>query len=130
MISPSHTGHVSDRPLVLNGFEVELPAEIDVIVRPLPDPEQVKAEREHLATHWFVHWFGGELYCLRLKAGGPNIGGRPARLRVAEHPWLLRARLDDVIELVFEQYAAIRLRPFSFLSRRQEIVSTAAAKIE
>lgn len=41
VISPSHTGHVSDRPLVLNGFEVELPAEIDVIVRPLPDPEQV-----------------------------------------------------------------------------------------
>jgi hypothetical protein len=29
-----------------------------------------------------------------------------ARLNVAEHPWLLRARLDDVIELVFEQYAA------------------------
>lgn len=129
MASSSHTGHVSDRPLVLNGFEVELPAEIDVIVRPLPDPEQVKTERERLATYWFVHWLGGELYCLRLKAGGPNISGRPQRLKVAEHPWLLRARLDDVIESVFEKYAAIRLRPFSFLSRREEIVSTAAEKI-
>lgn len=129
MATSLHNGHVSNRPLVLNGFEVALPAEIDVIVRPLPDPEQVKTERERLATYWFVHWLGGKLYCLRLKGGGPNVIGSPERLKVAEHPWLLRARLDEVIESVFERYAAIRLRPFSFLSRREEIVSTAAAKI-
>ncbi len=116
------------RPLVLNGFDVELPAEVDVIVRPMPEPSDVKLERERLAGHWFVHWFSGELYCLRLKAGGPNIEGRPARLASADHPWLLRARLDDVIANVFDQYPALRLRPFSFLSRRDEIVSAAAKK--
>ncbi len=114
--------------MAVGNCEVELPTEVDVIIRPLLDPEQVKTERERLADHWFVHWLGGELYCLRLKAGGPNISGRPERLKVAAHPWLLRARLDDVIELVFAQYAAIRLRPFSFLSKREEIVSSAAAK--
>lgn len=119
---------VLDTALLLNGFRVELPAKIDVIVQPMADPGDVRAERERLAGHWFVHWLGGRLYCLRLKAGGPNINGRPARLKVAEHPWLLRARLDDVIATVFEQYPAVRHRPFSFLSRREEIVATAAER--
>ena len=91
----------------MNGFHVELPAEIDVVVRPMTDPSGVKGERERLAGHWFVHWLGGKLYCLRLKAGGPNLSGEPERLTVAAHPWLLRARLDDAIATVFEQYPAI-----------------------
>jgi hypothetical protein len=114
------------RPLILNGFCVELPTEIDVIVRPMPDPGEVKGERERLARHWFVHWLGGELYCIRLKAGGPNIAGEPHRLKVAEYPWLLRARLDDAIPNVFERYRAAGLRPFSFLAQRDELVAKAA----
>ncbi|MGH6895846.1 MAG: argonaute/piwi family protein [Geminicoccaceae bacterium] len=117
-------------PLLLNGFQAELPEEIDVIVRPMTDPGAVKAERDRLAGHWFVHWHGGELCCLRLKAGGPNLGGRPARLKVADYPWLLRARLDDVIATVFDRYPALRLRPFSFLSQRDEIVATAAKRAQ
>jgi len=119
---------VSDQSLVLNGFDVKLPTAIDVIVRPMADPRDVKPERERLVGYWFVHWLGGELYCLRLKAGGPNINGRPARLTLAEHPWLLRARLDDVIATVFDRYPALGLRPFSFLSQREEVVATAAEK--
>lgn len=115
-------------PLVLNGFDVELPVEVDVVVRPMPESSGVKSERERLRGHWFVHWYGGQLYCLRLKAGGPNIEGHPARLATADHPWLLRARFDDIIANVFDKYPALRLRPFSFLSRRDEIVSAAAKK--
>lgn len=115
--------------MVLNGFDVDLPAHLEVIVRSMPEPSDVRPERERLAGHWFVHWYGGELYCIRLKAGGPNIEGRPVRLATAEHPWLLRARLEDVIATVFERYSALRLRPFSFLSQRDEIVSTAARKV-
>jgi hypothetical protein len=117
-----------DRPLLLNGFEVELPAEIDVLVRPMADPTDVKIERERLDGFWFVHWLGGSLYCLRLKAGGPNLSGAPTRLKVNEHPWLLRARIDDVIEIVFDRYTALRHRPFTFLSQRDEIVAEAARK--
>ena len=50
-----------DRPLLLNGFEVELPAEIDVLVLPMADPSDVKIERERLDGFWFVHWLGGSL---------------------------------------------------------------------
>ena len=118
----------SDHPLLLNGFEVELPAEVDVLVVPMVDPADVKVERIDFSGYWFVHWLGGKLYCLRLKAGGPNPSGTPARLHTNEHPWLLRARLDDMIETVFERYAALRHRPFTFLSQRDEIVAAAAKK--
>jgi hypothetical protein len=117
---------VSNGPLVLNGFEIELPEEIDVVVRPLPSPSDVKAERERLGEHWFVHWLGGELYAIRLKPGGPNVAGEQRRLKVADHPWFLRSRLDDVIATVFPQYEALRQRPFSFLAQREEIVQAAA----
>jgi hypothetical protein len=118
----------SARPVVLNGFEAELPLTVDVVIRPMPDPADVKAERERLAGWWFVHWLGGELYCLRLKAGGPNINGQPATLNTGEHPRLLRARLDDVMPPVFNRYTAHRFRPFAFLAQKDELVSGAAKK--
>jgi hypothetical protein len=117
-----------DRPLLLNGFAVELPAELDVIVRPMIDPADVKGERERLAGFWFVHWLSGNIYCLRLKSGGPNLSGVPARLKVNEHPWLLRARIDDVIETIFVRYTALRHRPFTFLSQHDEIIADAAKR--
>jgi hypothetical protein len=112
--------------LVLNGFEIELPKEIDVVVRSLSSPADVKAERERLGDHWFVHWLGGELYGIRLKPGGPNVAGEQRRLKITDHPWLLRSRLDDVIATVFQRYPALRRRPFSFLAQRDEIVESAA----
>src|ERR1051326_2072935 len=109
---------LTDHPIKLNGFEVALPAKVDVILLAMPDSRDVKAERERLADWWFVHWFGGNLYCLRLKAGGPNVEGTPAQLHVPKHPWLLRARLDDAIPALFDQYPIHRERPFVFLSLR------------
>lgn len=72
---------VGAKPLVTNGFEVELPKEIEVTVRDLSDPSEVKAERERLSGYWFIHWSDGKLFHLRLKAGGPNIEGQPIVLR-------------------------------------------------
>ncbi len=112
--------------LTLNGFDVELPEEIDVVVRSLPSGADVKAERERLANFWFVHWVGGELFAIRLRPGGPNVDGEQRRLKVAEHPWLIRSRIDDVISSVFSKYPALRLRPFSFLAQKDEIVQEAA----
>lgn len=121
---------ITSDPKVLNGFEVELPETVDVIIKLIADPGDVKAERERLADYWFVHWHGGKLYCLRLKAGGPNIDGQPAQLNVNEHPWLLRSRLDDAISTVFDRYPVYRHHPFSFLSQREELVTTAAKRAD
>lgn len=58
-----------------NGFEIELPDEIDVLVREFPNGGDVAEERERVQSHWFVHWFGRKLYYLRLKGGGLNRAG-------------------------------------------------------
>ena len=121
--------HLQTRPLVTNGFRVELPETIDVIVRDFPNPGEVKAERTFLQDHRFVHWVGGKLYHLRLQSGGPNVDGELLSLRVSEHPWLLRARIDDVIGDAVSQYEPIRVRPFTFLAQKAELVKP-AAKLE
>ena len=67
--------------LVINGFEVVLPESIEVLVRDFPDSAEVKAERERVASHWFVHLFEGKIYYLRLKGGGVNVSGRTVTVR-------------------------------------------------
>lgn len=114
------------RQLLLNGFAVELPTEVEIVVRSMPNPADVKLERERLRGKWFVHWTNGELSCLRLEAGGPNVVGSPKTVSFNEQPWLFRARLDDAIETVFEKYSALRHRPFTFLAQREEVVAKAA----
>lgn len=115
-------------PLFTNGFEVTLPSEVEVVVRDLPDPSEVKSERERLSGFWFLHWVDGELFHLRLKAGGPNIEGEKLVLQTALHPWLLRARLDDAMEEALPQYAALKRRPFTFIAQKSELIKTAAEK--
>jgi hypothetical protein len=115
------------RPLLTNGFRVELPETIDVLVREFPHPREVKAERLRLDGFWFVHWVGGKLYHLRLRNGGPNVDGAIRPLRIADHPWLLRARIDDVIGDAVSQYEPIRVRPFTFLAHKAELIGPAAA---
>ena len=112
--------------LVTNGFEVVLPETVEVLVRDFPDGAEVKAERERVSDHWFVHWFKGMLYYLRLKGGGVNVSGRTVTLRTREHPWLLRSRLEDSVAEVFHKYEPLRRRPFTFLAQKQDLVATAA----
>ena len=121
----THSSYVG-KPLVTNGFEVILPDTLDVLVRDFPDGTAVKAERERVSPHWFVHWFRGSLYYLRLKRGGPDISSRPLTLQTSDHPWLLRSRLEDSVGEVFHMYEPLWRRPFTFNARKQELVARAA----
>lgn len=114
------------RPLITNGFAVDLPDAIEVFVRDCPDPKEVKAERERLSGFWFVHWVGGKLFHLRLNGGGPNVELSPKLVSTREYAWLLRARLDEAIAGVFTKYAPVRRRPFTFLALRSELIAQAA----
>ena len=118
---------VEGRPLATNGFQVVLPATVEAIVRDFPNPAEVKSERERLAGFWFVHWVGGKLYHLRLKAGGPNVDGLQQTITTSTHPWLLRSRLEDVIGSSVSKYVPIRKRPFTFLAQKTELIKKAAA---
>lgn len=100
-----------------NGFEIALPESVSAIVRDVPDPRDVSPERERLSGYWFVHWLGGKLYHLRLRAGGPNVDGQESAIATNQHPWLLRARLEDAISEVFHKYDPQKQRPFRFLAQ-------------
>ena len=115
-------------PLVTNGFEVILPDTVEVLVRVFPDGAAVKAERERVSGHWFVHWYRGTLYYLRLKGGGPNVSGRFLTLDTFDHPWLLRSCLEYRVGEVFHMYEPLRRRPFTFLARKQELVAITAKR--
>lgn len=124
--NPFYMPHSQARSLFTNGFKVNLPETVDVVVREFPNPSEVKAERQRLEGFWFVHWVGGKLYHLRLKSGGPNVDGALQTLSVSDHPWLLRARIDDVIGDAVSQYEPIRVRPFTFLAQKAELIKPAA----
>lgn len=112
-------------PIFTNGLSITLPESVDVVVRDFPDGKLVGEERERLNAHWFVHWFEGKLYHLRIRDGGPNIEGESVSLQTQTHPWLLRARLEDAVSDVFSNYEPFRLRPFSFLAMKTELVKEA-----
>lgn len=115
-----------ERALTTNGFKIDLPETVEVLIRDFPSPSEVKAERQRLGEYWFLHWAGGKLYHLRLKAGGPNVDGDPRIIPTASVLWLLRARIDDAIGTTLK-YEPIRVRPFTFLAQRAELIETAAA---
>nr|WP_321358918.1 Piwi domain-containing protein [uncultured Hyphomonas sp.] len=111
-----------------NGFEVSLPERVDAIVRDFPNPKEVAPERDRLSPHWFTHWTGGKLYHLRQSSGGPNLDGQEVSLETRQHPWLLRARLEDAMAEVFPNYDPLKLRPFTFLAQKTELVAEAATE--
>lgn len=116
------------RALITNGFVVETPELIELVVREMPSPSDVKAERERLQGFWFVHWAGGKLYHLRLRAGGPNVDGEQLSASASQYGWLLRSRVDDVIGVALPKYNPIRRRPFTFLAQHTELIKPAAEK--
>ena len=116
----------SQTPLVTNGFETELPTDVEVVVLDFPDGGAVKEERERVAPHWFVHWYDGSLHYLRLKRGGPEVLGQPLTLQTSDHPWLLRSRLEDSMGEVFSMYEPLWRRPFTFRAQKEELVAQAA----
>jgi len=114
------------RALLTNGFVLKIPNTVEVVVREFPDGSEIKAERERLGPHWFLHWSGGQLYHLRLKSGGPNVQGRTVELETSRHPWLLRSRIEDALDEAIPSYEAIQKRPFAFLAQRSELLDLAA----
>ncbi|MBB3562064.1 hypothetical protein FHX06_003395 [Rhizobium sp. BK512] len=128
--NPASKSTSFSRSLLTNGFLVKVPDAVEVVVRDFLDGSEVKAERERLGPHWFLHWSGGQLYHLRLKNGGPNVQGRTIELETSRHPWLLRSRIEDAIDEAIPSYTAIKKRPFTFLAQKSELLDLAAKAVD
>ena len=72
------------RPLVTNGFIVETPNVVDLVVRDMSSPSDVKAERERLKDFWSLHWAGGGSFTI--------CGSVPAARTLTENNSCLRHR--------------------------------------
>ena len=120
---------VSAMKLQLNAFRMSVGVDrLKVQIRRGIDPRAVREIREQHRGNWFVHFREGTLYFLPIVAQPGTALGEEVELEAKSHEALslLSARLNDVASELFPQYAALRLRPFTFEGQRQEMVERAA----
>ena len=115
--------------LVLNGFRLSMSGRnFRANTLQLPDNSQLKALRkEHL--DWILYWREGLVYAV---PKGPEPGttvGTSTTLVCAEHLTFLASIIDERLPHKFPAYEAFRRRPFSFISRRDEIIDAAAKSL-
>lgn len=115
----------------LNGLKVELSAStFTAYVQDMPDNTKLRALRETLQDSWFLHWREGKVY------GIPNIPkpeqtfGESVELKCDEHLQLLASRIASVLPAIFSKYSPFRLKPFTFLAQKDELVSSIATNIK
>lgn len=107
----------------LNGFRLDFSAATFAAYRqPMPDSDQLRALREQVGKEWFLYWDDGMVLGLP-RLDGAEAFGEQVELATDQHLQLLAARLADVLPYRFTQYQTFRRRPFSFLARKDELVS-------
>ena len=115
--------------LLLNGFRLSLSSdELLAFTLPLADNSQLKALRdEH--PDWFLWWREGNVHALSRVAHPSTNFGTLARLNCSEHLGFLVALIDNILPNKFPKYDAFRRRPFRFIGKRDELVSTIAKRM-
>lgn len=107
----------------LNGFRLDFSAATFTAYRkPMSDGDQLRTLREQLADAWFLYWDSGTVSGIP-RAEDARPFGEPMELSTDQHLKLLAARIVDVLPYRFPEYQAFRRRPFSFLARKDELVS-------
>lgn len=115
--------------LQLNAFQMTVGVDrFKVQIRRGVDPKAVREIREQHRGNCFVHFREGTLYFLPIAAPPGAPLGEDVQLETKTHEALslLSARLNDVASELFPQYAALRLRPFTFEGQKHEMVERAA----
>lgn len=123
---PHVSAELPTSALVLNGFRLALSGHnFRANTMLFPDNSQLKnLRKEH--PDWILYWREGVLHAVP-KAPNPTTNiGTTTTLACAEHLPLLASIIDERLPKKFPAYEAFRLRPFSFISRRDEIVDAAA----
>ncbi len=106
-----------------NGFRLEFSATTFTAHQQcLPDSDKLRELKEQLGDAWFLYWDDGVVLGLPRVDGAPRFGEQ-VELSTDQHLRLLAARIADVLPHRFPEYKAFRRRPFSFLGRKDELVS-------
>jgi len=119
------------RSITLNGFQVELSAEeFDAWSQEVMDTKEFKRLREQLGKSWFLYLQNGRAWGIPRQAKPAQPFGQLQRLKCDGHLWFLKARINDILPATFPQYEAFRLKPFSFLGRKDEIIESISTKLK
>jgi Piwi domain len=115
--------------LLLNGFRLSFSSnELQAYTAPLPDNSALKALRD-AHPDWFLWWHDGTVYALARVAHPGTTFGLPTRLRCADHLGFLVALIDSLLPARFPNYEAFRRRPFKFIGKRDELVSSISRQL-
>jgi hypothetical protein len=115
--------------LLLNGFRLSFSSEVLLAYTlPLEDNSQLKALR---ADHpdWFLWWHDGTVYALSRVATPGTDFGKAETLKCSEHLGFLVALIDNILPNKFPKYDAFRRRPFRFVGKRDELVTSIAKRM-
>jgi len=109
--------------LDFNGFRLDFSSPtFTAYQQAMPDNRHLRPLKEHLGTGWFLYWDEGTVFGLPREEGTSHFG-EEVELATDQHLKLLAARIEDVLPNQFPEYQAFRQRPFTFLGRKDELVS-------
>ncbi len=109
--------------LDFNGFRLDFSSPtFTAYQQAMPDNRHLRPLKEHLGTGWFLYWDEGTVFGLPREEGASHFG-EEVGLATDQHLKLLAARIEDVLPNQFPEYRAFRQRPFTFLGRKDELVS-------
>ena len=109
--------------LDFNGFRLGFSAPtFTAYQQPMPDNKHLRPLKEQLGTGWFLYWDEGTVFGIPREEGSAHFGTE-VEVETDQHLKLLAARIEDVLPNQFPEYQAFRQRPFTFLGRKDELVS-------
>ena len=115
----------------LNGFKVELSAQtFKAYVQDLSHNQEVKTLRQALGDEWFLHWRQGKLYGIPKVTKLQKSFGQPEELNCNDHLQLLSSRISNLLPGIFSKYDPLKLKPFTFLAQKKELISVVTNTIK
>jgi hypothetical protein len=115
--------------LRLNGFRLEPSTESFTAYRTaMPADGDLRELRRQLADNWILYREADELLAVPLRDAAAPFG-EAVEISCEDHLGFLGYLIDEALPKAIPSYQAFRLRPFSFIGQRQEIVAEAVKNV-
>jgi hypothetical protein len=116
--------------LRLNGFRVEPSTESFTAYRsPMPADGDLRELRRSTQASWTLYREDDEVLGVPHAAPPPTLLGKPEEIECVDHLGFLAYLIDTALPRAIPSYPAFKLRPFTFLGRKQEIVESALKSV-
>jgi hypothetical protein len=112
--------------LRLNGFRLEPSTESFIAYRsPMPADGDLRELRRATQATWTLYREDDEVLAVPRNDPPPVALGEPEEIECLDHLGFLSYLINDALPRAIPSYPAFKLRPFTFLGQKQEIVEAA-----